>query len=150
MRTILIELFDIDSIGKYACISGSANQAPQSGVVFIDCEFTNVGGNGLGLGTSSYVSGTTTLIGCWIHDCLQGITRQGSNVHYVYMTDCIVQNCTSSGVTGTAVLYKLIKNCTFYGASTPAGTAINMPLSPSGCYGESVKFVENHMPFKKK
>ncbi len=112
-------------VGRYACISGSAGQAPQSGVVFIDCEFSNPAGNGLGLGTSSYVSGFSTLIGCWIHDCLVGITRQGSNVHNVYMFDSIVQNCTNSGVTGTAVTYKVIKNCTFYGASTPTGTGIN-------------------------
>ncbi len=119
--------------GKYACISGTPGNAPQSGIVFTDCEFTNPGGSALGVATSSYVAGMTTLIGCWIHDSLLGITRQGFNVHYVYMTDCLVQNCTNSGVTGTAVIYKLIKNCTFYGAFTPAGTGINQQGSASAC-----------------
>ena len=119
--------------GKYAVLSGGNFTTPQSGVLFIDCEVTNPGGTGFGLATQSYVGGMTILIGCWVHDCSVGIARQGSNFQTAYMTDCIIQNCSNSGLSGTSITYKIVKNCTFYGAQTPAGTAISLSAAPVGC-----------------
>ena len=119
--------------GKYAVLSGGNFVTPQSGVIFIDCEITNPGGTAVGLATQSYVGGMTIMIGCWIHDCLLGMSRQGSNFQSVYLMDCIFQNCSNSALTGISITYKFIKNCTFYGASIPTGTAVNVTFAPVGC-----------------
>ena len=118
---------------KYAVLIGSNGVAPSSGSALINCEVTNPSGLGVGLATQAYVSGLYFISGCWIHDCDTGITRHGTNTGRLYMSDTIIQACATTGVTGTSITLALVKNCTFYGASTPAGTGINSLGAVDAC-----------------
>ncbi|MCG3177003.1 MAG: hypothetical protein MOGMAGMI_01967 [Candidatus Omnitrophica bacterium] len=117
--------------GRIAVSSGYSTSVAASASVFIDCEMNSTAGTAFSIGSQSYVSADVHLIGCFIHDSVTGVGKTGTNSTILFIEDCIIKACSTAGLTGTTQ-FRIIKNCTFYGAATPAGIAINNSGQPSG------------------
>ncbi|MCG3177374.1 MAG: hypothetical protein MOGMAGMI_02348 [Candidatus Omnitrophica bacterium] len=117
--------------GRIAVSSGYSTSVSASASVFIDCEMNSTAGTAFAIASQAYVTSDVHLIGCFIHDSVTGIGKVGTNSTICFMEDCIIKACSTAGITGTTQ-FRIIKNCTFYGASTPAGVGISATAAQSG------------------
>lgn len=101
--------------------SGKAAAYINTESILIRCELTCPGGTALNTAQS------VDMVGCYFHNSNKGVvsaaTSGANNVD-----GCIFDTLTTHGFSFdlAAVANNLIKNCTFYGAETPAGIGLNI------------------------
>lgn len=125
------------AINVKASNTGTGTALSPSGAdsCLIGCEITAP----TGIGSSSVQQ--VQYIGCYFHDCDIGI-RSTANTAVQSILDCIIDTCTTAGIQLTAgsLGSMTIKNCTLYGAATPAGSSIGLSIATGST---DIRFLNN-------
>lgn len=125
---------------KFNMTSATATRfAYRAGVrsMAVNCEMLSSSATD-GAAIAHSAAGTAMFIGCYIHDSVLLATLSGANVASIW-NNCIFKTPSSKGLTiATSTVGHLVTNSTFYGAETPAGTAVDL-----GTGVASVRLINN-------